>query len=202
MTLRDNIHRLVRPHMTRRPDGKHTTVDPLLSQLAAAVHTSRGGRRDSNETPLPVNAAAMDLWAALDTQARAEELDRTGTARGTLGAIITRWETESRPTTVTHLEHVTLDIIDQITNLLDPPPKRRPLRKPCPACDQTWVLNGDGDRASALTAGTHDAEGAMLPPSEYDVTCSACDAVWTGQELTWLLQVIADTRAEDIMQAS
>jgi hypothetical protein len=188
--------------MTRRPDGKHTTVDPLLSQLAAAIHPSGGGRGDSSEQPIPVDTRAIDLWATLDTQARAEELDRAGTARGTLGAIITRWETETRPTTVTHLEHVTLDIIDQITNLLDPPPKRRPLRKPCPACDQTWVLNSDGDRVSALTAGTQDAEGAMLPPSEYDVTCSACDAVWTGRELTWLLQVIADTRAEDIMHAS
>lgn len=199
MSLRDNIHQLIRPHMTKRPDGKIVTRPALLDQLSEAVHTSKGGRRDTSETPLPINAAAIELWRALDTQARREEQDRTGRPRGHLGGIISRWESETRAEWVQHLEHATLDIIDQISDLLDPPPKRRKLREPCPACGERWVYDkATGDRDACLTAGTHDSEGAMRQPADYDVACAACGAEWRGKQLTWVLQVISDTPIKEV----
>ncbi len=193
MTLRDHIHQLIRPHATRRPDGQFIKQPALLDQLAGAVKTSSGGRRDSSETPLPINAAAIDLWKNIDQTLRDEEQERAGTMRGTPGGILQRWENEQRDEWTGHLAHVTLDIIDQITQLIDPPPKRRKLRKPCPACGEEWDYTADGDREPCLTAGTHDEHGAMLKPADYDVSCSACGAEWRGQQLTWVLQVIADT---------
>lgn len=193
MTLADHIHQLVRPHMTRRPDGKITRQDALLDQLATAIHTNGRDGSATSEPGLPINGRALDLWKTIDTQVRQEELERAGTMRGIPGQIIERWETEQRHNWVSHLEHVTLDLIDQITQLLDPPPKRRKLREPCPACGEQWDYTGDGDREPCLTAGTHDEHGAMLKPADYDVSCSACGAEWRGQSLTWVLQVIADT---------
>lgn len=202
MTLRDNIHQLIRAHLTKRPDGKIVRQDSLLDQLASAVHTSKGGRRDTSETPLPINAAAIELWKSLDTQVRREEADRTGRPSGTLGGLIAGWENEQRTEWVQHLEHATLDLIDQINELLDPPPKRRKLREPCPACGEQWVYDrATGDRDPCLTAGTHDEEGAMRQPADYDVACAACGAEWRGENLTWVLQVISDTPLSEITRA-
>lgn len=206
MSLRDSIHQLIRPHMTKRPDGKIVTRPALLDQLADAVKPSGRSRSGSSGTRLPINTDAIELWKRLDTQARQEELERNGRSAGHLGANIAAWETEPRAEWVQHLEHVALDIIDQINNLLDPPIPRRALQQPCPACAMTWVLNEQGDRTSALTARDRDPEtGGVLKEDEMDITCAYCGAEWRNSEddhrLTWILQVLANQRVADMEKA-
>lgn len=199
MTLRDNVHQLIRPHASRRPDGKIATRDALLDQLAEAISPGlRVGGTGQGDSYVPIAVNALDTWRDIDKTLREEEQKRSGSMKGTPGSILARWETEVNPTMVTRLTEVTGDIVDDITDLIDPTPKRRALRKPCPACRTTWTHKGDGDRTSALTAGTHDPDGTMRQPRDYDVACAACGAEWRGQQLTWVLQVISDTRASEV----
>lgn len=187
MSLAQNITMLTRPHPHTRPDGRIVTRAAFLDQLAKAIHTRGRDGAAASEPGIPINTRAIDLWRELDTDARNEEHERAGTMRGTLGSILERWADEQRDAHAAHLEHVTLDMIDRIQNLLDPAPKRRKLRQPCPACGQDWVLNGDGDREPCLTAGTHDEDGTMRHPAAYDITCASCGAEWHGNQLTDVL---------------
>lgn len=193
MSLTDAVHLLVRPHLTHRPDGVPITRDAWLDQLAGAVHTiSSGGGRDSNEPPIPINTAALNLWRRLDREVRRDELDRAGHARGHLGGILTRWADETRPDWTLYLERACYDMVDEIRDLLDPPPKRRPLNQPCPACGITYATNADDERVPALTAGTHERDGTMRQPRDYDVTCADCGADWVGGQLSDLLAELHD----------
>ncbi|MGJ9405272.1 hypothetical protein ACHABQ_02970 [Nesterenkonia aurantiaca] len=192
MSLNDNIHQLINPHPLTRPDGTmardirgQLIYQPaLLDQLATAIHTKGRDGAATSEPGVPINTRAIDLWRELDTDARNEEHERTGSMTGTLGSIIERWTREPRENHQDHLEHVTLDMADRIKNLLEPAPRRRKLRQPCPSCGEHWTLNGEGDREPCLTAGTHDPDGLLRHPHDYDVTCAACGAQWSGEALS------------------
>ncbi|WP_456238258.1 DUF7341 domain-containing protein [Nesterenkonia haasae] len=192
MTLSDNVHRLTRHHLTLSTK-KVTTVPPLLDQLAEAVHsntrTRSGGR---NERGLPINSDAIDLWKELDTQVRTAEANRTGTTRGHLTQILQRWKNLTDP----HLTQITTNMVTQIENLLDPPPPRRPIRQPCPACDQEWTHDTAGDRKPALTANVYDPEGGVLPPTEWDIHCAECQAQWHPNDPAFkiLIQLLTTTQ--------
>lgn len=190
MSLTQNITMLTRPHPHTRPDGRIVTRAAFLDQLANAQMSQRRGGAGTNETRIPINTAAIELWKALDTEARQLTLDRYNHARGPIGALIQRWDDEGEPTWRAHFEHVTQDMIDRIEAMFDPPPKRRALHQPCPACGETWALSDDGDRAPCLTAGTHRNDGTMRPPGECDASCDACGAAWEGEELAWLLKAL------------
>lgn len=198
MSLTVNIYRLTEPHKLIRPDGtlaknrdgKDIYQPALLDQLANATKSSRGGGQDHNDMPIPINTRAIDLWKQLDTEVRQVTLDRYGHARGHLGALLTRWKSEGDTAWIAHLEHITMDIIDRIETMFDPPPKRRTLKQPCPACGELWTLNSDGDRVHCLTAGTHNDDGTLRNPADCEATCAACEAAWHGEDLAWLLNAI------------
>ena len=195
MTLTDNVHRLIRPHLTIRPDGTYAQQDAYLDQLAEAVKPSmRVGGTGKGGDYLPINAAAVDLWKELDTLARDVELNRRGRARGHLGSIIEAWGSETSDEWTGHLEQVTGHMITQIIELLDPPPKRRPLNAPCYDCGEEWVYNNDGERLPAVTIGTHHSTGELRDLPDMDMECTACGKTWVGNEMTWPLKIITETR--------
>lgn len=195
MSLAQNITMLIEEHPHARPDGQITTRPAFLDQLAGSQMAQRQGGAGSNETRLPINTAAIALWSDLDKEARYAEQGRANTTSGTLGAIIERWRREQRTEWQVYLESVTGWMIAQIQGMFEPPPRRRALHQPCPACGQTWTLNKDSEREAALTAGVHQQDGELRPPSECDVTCADCGAAWNGdKELAWLLTAI-DTQA-------
>lgn len=181
MSLGMNVHQLLRVHMTRRADGKVIQRKALIDQLAGAVHPTGGGSGGGNETPLPINADAIETQQAMLHTAQQEEAERSGLI-GDLTVILKRWSLEERAEWVAHLEHVTLEFIDQITQIVEPVPARRPIRKPCPACGTTWILNGNGDRKVALTAGVWDDTGALRPTDEWDISCADCEALWHASD--------------------
>ncbi len=191
MSLAQNITMLLRPHPHTRADGRIIGRAALLDQVAESQMAQRQGGAGSNETRLPINTAAIELWKDLDDHARQAEQARANTMCGTLGAIIERWEKEKRTEWQDYLEQVTAHMIGQIETMFDPPPRRRALHQPCPACGQEWAHAGEeGERESSLTAGTHQQDGTMRPPSEYDVACGNCGAQWHGGELAWLLNAL------------
>lgn len=195
MTLSDNIHQLIRPHLTQRPGGGYTTQHAYLDQLAEAVKpgtrtagTSQGGQ------PLPINAAAVDLWKRLDTEARELELERRGRARGALGSIIEAWEGETNHDWQDALEHATQGMLNRIVDLLDPPPRRRPLGAECYDCGREWAYTIDGERTPAVTIGTHHDTGELRDLPDMDMTCAVCEKTWIGNEMRWPLKVVTQDR--------
>ena len=177
MTLPQNVHHLIRTHLAKRADGQLVQRPALLDQLTAEVQPSGGGQGGSNESPLPINADAVELQMQLLHAAQQEEVERSGLT-GSLKVILDRWAQEDRPEFALHLVQVTRDMIDSIHQLIDPAPARRPLRKPCPACGITWMCNDNGDRKAALTAGVWDEGGGLRPTADWDITCAECEAWW------------------------
>lgn len=177
-SLAQNVNQLIRVHHTINDNGTVTQQLALLDQLADAIHNSTASRSGgTNERGLPLNTDAIDLQRTIQETTQAEEHERTGKP-GTTRGILYSWTTEERTEWETHLAHVTLDMCDQIRNLTNPQPPRRPLRRECPSCETTWTYDNKGDRKGALTARVYDTQGGVLPTYEWDITCSSCDAEW------------------------
>lgn len=184
--LAQNVHKLTQPHHTITPEGDLIKQAPLLDQLAGATHNSTRSRSGgSGGQGLPINTDAIDTQQWVNRCVRTNEELRTGQKHGTPHQIISRWPTEHRETWQHQLAQDTQQIINRIEHLLNPPPPRRPLRQPCPACDQQWATNTEGERKPALTARVYDTDNGVLPPSEWDLYCAACEAQWTPKDPTF-----------------
>lgn len=195
VSLADNVHDLTRRHIRRSGPTKGQWEDALLDQLGEAVTSIGRDGAQAAETPVPVNVAALDLQRKTAQTIRAEQWERNGDAEQPVTAILAEWVEEEA--TDIHLAHVTLDIVDEIRALLEPPPvKRRPMWASCYWCGRFWVTDGNGDRKPAVTIGTHDDLGKMLSPAEMNLSCEACGESRTGEkDMAWPLKVMKDTRA-------
>ena len=194
VSLADNVHDLTRRHVRRDGPTKGHWEDGLLGQLATAVTSIGRDGAQTSEPGVPVNVAALDMQRSIAKTIRAEQWERHGDAEQPVEAILTEWaEAEAGDM---HLAHVTLDIVDQIRALLEPPPvKRRPLWASCYWCGRFWIEDHNGDRKPAVTVGTHNELGKMLSPAEMNLRCDACGESRTGEkDMAWPLKVMKDTR--------
>lgn len=108
----------------------------------------------------------------------------TGDDTGELSVIIESWAHVEDDEWKKFLEHVTLDWIDRITNVIAPTRPRRPLMQPCSACGEKYTPGEDGKRIPAVTAWVWDGLGeAVAPMEQWDVKCSSCGAEWHGKEV-------------------
>lgn len=195
ITLGDNVHDLTRRHVRREGPTKGQWEDGLLDQLEAAVSTIGRDGAQASEPGVPVNVAALDLQRKTARTIRAEQWERHGDAEQPVTAILAEWAEEEAGNA--HLIHITLDIIDEVRALLEPPPvKRRPMWASCYWCGRFWTVDANGDRKPAVTIGTHDELGKMLSPAEMNLSCDACGESRTGEkDMAWPLKVMKDARS-------
>lgn len=180
MTLTGNVHRLTRPHLTTMA-GKIVTMPPMLTQLTMGCGSANTAV--SSETRLPVSVRAIALWQDMEHEARDHQYARTGDDSGRLWQIVASWESVDDAEWAAYLEGVTLDFIDRIANIIDPPRPRRPLRQPCASCGQRWHYDADGQRSEAVTAWVWDESGSVGKLENWEVACTACGAQWVGKEV-------------------
>lgn len=190
-TLADNVHRLTNPHTTRleTDEGfKVATLPSLIQQLRSAKTPSGGNGNGGAPTKqrLPMDAGAFDMFEKINAEARTLlagcSLNRRPPA--TLEGAITRYQAAIQGFGVGEVAEaaaVTTGWIKQIENTLTPPPQRRPIQQPCPACGELWDCSVP-ERRWALTAWTQG------PMDAWEVYCSGCGAEWLGQDIAFLLR--------------
>ena len=181
-SLAQNVHQLIRVHLTHDPTGRVTQQHALIDQLNAATTTTGNDGGRSNETRLLINVAAIDLQLEIRNTTRETEQARTGTP-GNTRSILYSWTLEERPDWVQHLTELTSNFCTRITNTINPPPRKRQLHMPCPACGLKYA--GE-DRTPALHADVYKPDGTMKSPNEYHVECTQCGAEWAGEQIAWL----------------
>jgi hypothetical protein len=191
-SLRDNVHRLTREHLTR-VDGELVVVPAFLDQLETAVSPGNDGGT-SNGKPLPINVTAIDLMRSIDTEAREHQAELIPSFKGTLKQVIQSWAVEDiNGEWMVFLEHVTLDWLDRIRALLNPTKPPRKLHRPCPACG---VLYGGEDNKPGLLLHCWGDDEGLLPPGKWTAECVHCGAAWNADELGWLTRAINPERIE------
>lgn len=182
MSLASNVRILTQPHVAYSPAKKIVTAKPLLTQLTEA--DNGGGRPTTNERPVPVHLTAIALWQDLEHEAQQHRYEMTEDDSGGLWAIIESWAHVEDDEWKKFLEHVTLDWIDRITNVIEPPRPRRPLMQPCSACGEKYTPGKDGKRIPAVTAWVWDGLGEQVAkPDTWEVRCDSCGSQWTGKEV-------------------
>lgn len=190
MTLADNVHQLVNEHLKMGPDGKPRMVPSLLSELREAVmpgHAGSAGGSDGGP-PIPINPNAVDLLAKMKKGAKDDYWEMLACNwPGELdGLLIVIAQTAPTHEWQVYFEHVTMDWIDEITKMLWPvKPRRKLFGKTCPACSQS--LHGE-ERAVCLSLGCWDDNGELAKIGDWHISCEACDAAWSGDEVSWLLR--------------
>ena len=203
MTLNDHIHRLTRPHLTQAGDGSLRHAPALLAELRLAVtpgHAGSAGGKDGGQ-PIPINPNALDLISSIETEARRDYAEATGTPwTGTLESLLqsypdapisAEWEA--------YLDGVTLGWVDTITSMLWPErPRRKLVGKVCPSCG--WATYGE-ERKTCLSLGCWDTDGEMKKIGEWDIECASCEAAWSGDQVAWLLRALDTPTSEALTQA-
>lgn len=190
--LRDCVHDLTRRHIRRDGPTKGHWEDGLLDQLDQAITAIGRDGSAPSEPAVPINVSAMKLQQSTARKVRAEQWERHGETQKPVAEILLEWADEENGDT--HLTHVTLDLVDAIRALLEPPPvKPRPLWMPCYDCGRMWIPGEDGERKPAVTVRTHDDTGAMLSPAKMEMACAHCGKTRTGEhEMAWPLKVMKD----------
>jgi hypothetical protein len=194
MSLRENVHRLTREHLTTGPDGKPASRPALLVELQGAVHPSKAASKNGVAgRPLPINADAVDLIQLIKHDAHVDHYELRGFRfRGAISDLLNsyllpvyvdlsaEWEL--------YLAQVTLDWIDAVDALVRPRKPRRKLSVPCPHCGEQFY--GE-DRAVCVTANCWGEGEEWLPAGQWDVRCENCGAEWKGDEaMRWFLKSI------------
>lgn len=183
-SLPQNVHQLIRVHLnTDTMQNQLALIDQL--ETATTQIGNDGGR--SNEPRIPINAAAIDLQRDIRHNAINIEQQRSGDPTGGLRVILKQWTLEERPDWTHYLADATQRMVDDITHLLAPPPKRRPLNAPCPSCGNKY--HGE-DNKPCLTAGVYAEDGILKHPADYDIHCASCDAVWEGDNMNWIVHIL------------
>jgi hypothetical protein len=187
-TLRDNIHRLTREHLTR-VDGELVTRPALLDELEQAIHpNAAGGSTGSAKLRLPIDEKALALLQDIIRSAREHQHELIPSFRGTLVQIIQSWGVEDiNGEWMKFLEHVTLEWCDKIEALLNPPRPWRP-SQPCPSCGQRF--HGE-ERTPTLAVYFRDEHGDQMHPKKWRMVCAACEAEWAGDDLGVIAHAIA-----------
>ena len=194
MSLSGNIHRLTSTHLTTGTDGKPVKMPALLMELEAAVKPGNDGSGNgSTGKPIPINAGAVDLAQAIRKDAQTDHVElrgfrHPGTITELLQSYLVPIFTDIDNEWAEYLEHVTLDWVDRIDNLVRPRKPRRKLGVACPHCEQKF--HGE-EREPALTVNCWGKDETMLPQGQWDAKCSACGAEWIGHDaMVWFLSSI------------
>lgn len=186
MTLADNVHILTSEHLTRDEVGAYVKAAPLLAQLRAAVTSDFAvGRGGSGGAGMILNSKADKLEKEIREAALFEHFEMAGSEyRGSLVALLRTWPLINLDAWQDYLEHVTLDWIDQIRELLES--RRPPFRPslPCPACGQRFH-GAEREPCLEVHYWDHDAE-KIAHPSQWTAKCAGCGAEWNGDNLKWL----------------
>lgn len=192
ITLRDCVHDLTRRHIRRDGPLRGQWEDALLVQLDEAVTgIGNNGGKASNETAAPINIKAMDMQRDIAKTVRDQEYDRGGDAQRPVREILTDWAEDADADK--HLVHVTLDLVDEIREAIEPQVKPIPLDQACPdaSCGKRRVRERDETGAwvnrPALRVHCRDETGKGIAIRDWTAKCSACGREWHGtQELAWL----------------
>ena len=202
MTIADSVHQLCREHLKTGPDGKAHKVPALLADLRGAVtpgRNSAGG--GASGPPIPIDPDALDLLAEINQGAKGDYYEMTGVHWTKDVDALLSWVAglDLTPEWRNYLEHVMSDWIDRITALLWPvKPRRKLTGKTCPSCGQTY--HGE-ERKVALSLGCWDEDGNLAKIGGWDIECAACEAHWSGDQVSWLLRAL-DTPTEVVAQVS
>jgi hypothetical protein len=197
--LHNTISALIdpKPVAVTRDNGTTTItwLDPLHTQLMAAVNGQKSAGRHGGNQSTPIWAAALDLLDQLDTHTRewvpqwpipdlAHPEPTAVTRLRTLAA--THWSVDDTPhiTTITH----TLDAYTrEVTDLLTPEPTiylmapgKNAGAAACTACGTTWVWRKDP------TDNNRPVRSPALKVTRYGCQCQHCHASWEPGALRML----------------
>ena len=181
---------LAEPHLTRHGEriGK---VPALLDELVEAISgaTHEGGGSGGKQSVL-VNTNALDLHADITKETWEAYTDRYGQSAPTLKTCIeTIGRGEHPPEWDAWFTAHLRSIRDRIEQLLRPKKLRRLDGVQCPSCGQ--AVHGE-ERETALYLDCYTGPDKHLRhPSEWEVTCAACQATWDHQNMQWLLVALA-----------
>jgi hypothetical protein len=180
MSLRVHVHELTSTHKRTGPGGKLYDIPALLDQLADELSPSHTGRAGGGGVSLPYAEAVSRLMATITEQARTEQIEMDRDATGETKAIIASWA-DVEGEWQGYLEHVTMEWIDAINDVIYPERVRR-MPVPCPACGQLFTAN-DGERAYSVTLHAWDRwTGGELKYTDWWAECVGCGAEWRDAE--------------------
>lgn len=193
-----NVRRLLVGALREREDGVTVDEPALLDQLAESVRPSGSFRGAGKGNGAPASIDAIDTWRELDTMARDINVKHGRSTRGTLGHLLSVWVKELRWGKRMDLVAESEKMIGKVLDLVAPQIPRRPVPYECPNCGAFWVWDaelaeGDEEKTYALSArDRHPETGRVLRPDEMDLACAACERVWVGGELRWVLQLLTN----------
>lgn len=191
MTLRSLAQELTEPHLTMIGEriGK---VPALIDELASAIYgsTDTGTGGSTTKARILVNAKALDLHQRIE-----RDIARGYTIRFKQGAptlkkcIKTISTTEHEPEWEDWFTHILQWAANEIETMLRPKKLRRLDGIECPSCQQK--VFGE-ERETCLYADCWADNENLKHPTEWSVSCKACDAQWTGQkDMAWLLVALS-----------
>lgn len=198
ITLGDCVHDLTRRHIRRDGPTKGKWEDALLDQLDAAV-TGIGnkGGKSTNDPAAPVNIRAMDVQREVADTVRKEARERGEEDQRPVREILVSWADDGASDQ--HLTRVTMGIIDQIKEAIEPQVKPIPLDQACPdpSCGKRRVRQQDETGAwvkrPALLVHCRDEDGKGVAISKWSAYCAACGREWQGtHELAWLGRMLTE----------
>lgn len=190
MSLSDNVHRLVNPHLTMGADGKPYAVPALLDQLDRAITgDTHNGNSSGNDVSLPISAGALALQQDIDRQACIMHAEIFGQVPHGLKAMLRWWDAYVLDVTDEQfkaLENTTKKWVEDILNLVNPtrPPRRLTLK--CPACSTLYHQG-----KPALQVHCYDPiDGHMTHIGTWTADCRACEAFWPPEQMPWLIRAL------------
>lgn len=186
------VNELTREHpvWVRRDTGDELVPVPsLLEQLAEAVQGSSGdGASRGNKQFLPIAADAFDLLHQIETLTRYHwQLTTRNRVVKDLPHMVREWaaNARSREQYLATAEHITVDWVERIKALFDPP-KRQTVKGSCPECGRRYVYSvdqGETVRNPALQVMVLEGE---LSYAE----CGGCLTRWDNGRLYLLAAVL------------
>lgn len=204
VTLADNVHDLTRRHIRRHGPTRGQWEEGLLDQLEDAVTgIGNNGGQAGNETPAPINIKALDTQRSIAETVRDHEHKRGGDTQRPVDSILAEWADDADADEF--LVHVTLDLIDEIREAIEPQVKPIPLDQACPdaSCGKRRIREQDETGAwvsrPALRVHCRDETGHGIAISKWTAQCSSCGRQWHGaHELAWLSRLLWG-ESEDVM---
>lgn len=198
ITLRDCVHDLTRRHIRRGGPTRGKWEDALLDQLENAVHPSKGAGGSAQEGHSPVNITAMDVQRDVARTVRKEAVRRGEEGQRPVHDILLDWAEGG--VTDLYLTRVTMDLIDDIREAIEPQVKPIPLDQACPdpSCGKRRIRQQDETGAwvnrPALHVHCRDENGDGVAISKWTARCAACGREWHGKhELAWLGRMLTET---------
>lgn len=188
MSLRDNVHRLARQHMTTTPKG-YTKAEPLLDQLDAAIRPDKGGGKSGGSGRGDIiNMSALKLWERICGDIDVHSREHGLTVYRDRKQTILQWENLDDGDQF--FEHATLDWCDAIDAMLSPIKPWHPDGR-CPACHQRYYLDDEDTRKPVFSVHYLGPDGHPLHPDQWRVECGGCSAEWTGTRVKQVAYRIA-----------